>query len=259
MSPISTTCGAACRRGRSTDRHALADFRELHQADADGCRARSRTPLNSRITSLTCKAGPFGGRLRLDAGDARADEPVAGPAPWPACSLKLLSSLTPKKPRATRLLSTNCAGSAGDDVDRDREADALVAARGAGDGRVEADDFAAEIHERAAAVAGVDRGVGLNEVLPVELVVAQIEIVPALGADDAAGDALAQAERAADGQHEVADLERVAVAEPGGRQVARARSTARRRRSRCRSQIRSGGARGRRRGGFRSVPATNGE
>ena len=127
--------------------------------------------------------------------------------------------MTPRKPRATRLFSTSWRADAGDDVDRNREADALVAAGGAGDGGVEADDFAAEIHERAAAVAGVDGRVGLNEVLPAELAVAQIEVVPAFGADDAAGDALAEAERAADGQHEVADLQRVAVAQPGGDQV----------------------------------------
>ena len=56
----------------------------------------------------------------------------------------------------------------GDDhhhVDRNREADAFVAAAGAGDGRVDADHFAAEVEQRAAAVAGVDGGIGLQEVL----------------------------------------------------------------------------------------------
>ena len=106
-----------------------------------------------------------------------------------------------------------------DDVDRDREADAFVAARGAGDGRVEANDFAAEVHERPATVAGIDGGIGLNEVLPLEVFVAEVEIVPAFGADDAASHALAQTERAADGEHEVADLQRVAVAESRGGQA----------------------------------------
>ena len=48
------------------------------------------------------------------------------------------------------------------DVDRDGEADALAAA---GDGGVDADDLAARVEQRAAAVAGVDRGVGLDEVV----------------------------------------------------------------------------------------------
>ena len=47
------------------------------------------------------------------------------------------------------------------DVDRDREADA---GRVAGDRGVDADDRAVGVEQRAAAVAGVDRGVGLDEV-----------------------------------------------------------------------------------------------
>ena len=47
-------------------------------------------------------------------------------------------------------------------VDRDGEADALAAED---DRRVDANDFAGRGDERAAGVAGVKRGVGLNEVL----------------------------------------------------------------------------------------------
>ena len=107
----------------------------------------------------------------------------------------------------------------------------------AGDGGVEADDFAAEVHERAAAVAGVDGGVGLNEVLQFELFVAQVEVVPAFGADDAARHALAEAERAADGEHEVADLQLVAIAELGRLEAAGIDGRGRRRRFRCRSRF----------------------
>ena len=92
-------------------------------------------------------------------------------------------------------------------VDRDGEADAFVAAAGAGDGRVDADHFAAQVQQRPAAVAGVDGGVGLQEVLVVHAVVAQLQVAAALGADDAVGDRVAQAERAADGEHEIADVE----------------------------------------------------
>ena len=59
-------------------------------------------------------------------------------------------------------------------VDGDGEADALVAAGVAGDGRVDADDLAVEVDQRAAAVAGVDGGVGLQEVLEADAGVAQI-------------------------------------------------------------------------------------
>ncbi len=35
-----------------------------------------RTPLNSRMTSFTCKIGPLGGRLGFDPRDACADQPA---------------------------------------------------------------------------------------------------------------------------------------------------------------------------------------
>ena len=54
-------------------------------------------------------------------------------------------------------------------IDRDREADALDAHVAAvalvEHRRVDADQFAARIDQRAAGVAGVDRGIGLNEIL----------------------------------------------------------------------------------------------
>ena len=70
-------------------------------------------------------------------------------------------------------------------------------------------------------VAGVDGGVGLKEVLVGHLAlrVAQVEVRPALGADDAARNALPQVERAAEGEHHVADLGVVAVADPGRAEV----------------------------------------
>jgi hypothetical protein len=50
-------------------------------------------------------------------------------------------------------------------LDRDREAEALGVARDRG---VDADDGARRVEERAAAVAGVDRGVGLEEVVELD-------------------------------------------------------------------------------------------
>src|SRR5262249_44191537 len=56
--------------------------------------------------------------------------------------------------------------------------------------------------------AGIDRGVGLDEV-----VVRALADRSALGADDPRGDGVVEPERVADGDHPVTDLERVGVAE----------------------------------------------
>ena len=56
-----------------------------------------------------------------------------------------------------------------DEVDRDREADALVAARGRVDLLVDADHAAVGVEQRAARVARVDRGVGLDRALDLEV------------------------------------------------------------------------------------------
>src|SRR4029453_15098465 len=66
------------------------------------------------------------------------------------------------------------------DVDRDGEADAV---RIGGDGRVDADDVGPGVEQRATRIAGVDRGVGLDEV--VEVLVAVGRDRPALGRHDA--------------------------------------------------------------------------
>ena len=75
------------------------------------------------------------------------------------------------------------------------------------------------VEERPAGVAAVDRGVGLDEV-----VVAALQRAVARR-DDAGGDREALAERVADGQHPVADLRRVAVAEARRRAAASSLST----------------------------------
>ena len=83
------------------------------------------------------------------------------------------------------------------------EADADIAAARRDDGGVDADQLALGVDQRAAGVAGVDGRVGLDEVL----VAAARDPAAAERADDARGDGLAEAERVADGEHEVADLE----------------------------------------------------
>ena len=73
----------------------------------------------------------------------------------------------------------------------------------------------AQVQQRAAAVAGVDGRIGLEEILVTNSFDAQLQVAAAFGADDAVGHGVAQAEGAADGQHEIADLHGAAVAQLG--------------------------------------------
>ena len=77
------------------------------------------------------------------------------------------------------------------------------------DGAVDADEFAPQVHQRAAGVARIDRRVGLDEVL----VAVGIDAGAPEAADDAGRDGVLQAERIADGDHEIADLESRGIAE----------------------------------------------
>ncbi len=96
-------------------------------------------------------------------------------------------------------------------VDRDREADAVgVGAHG----RVDPHDLAAGVEERAAGVAGVDAGVGLEEVEISAWIQAFYVVAGAtLGREDAGGHGVGEAERVADGHDPVAHVDRVGVAE----------------------------------------------
>src|SRR5262249_51857734 len=86
----------------------------------------------------------------------------------------------------------------------------------AGDDRcVDADDLALHVHEWAAGVAGIDRGVGLDEVVERALT-----DLAGLGADDPGRDRGLKPERGADRDDPVADLHLVGVAEPNRRELA---------------------------------------
>ena len=93
---------------------------------------------------------------------------------------------------------------------------AHVAAGARKDQRVDADDFALDVEQRAARIAGVDRGVGLD--VRDEVFLRQIA---ALRADDAGGHRVLEAERLADRDHPFADLQLVGVADRDLRQVLR--------------------------------------
>ena len=71
------------------------------------------------------------------------------------------------------------------------------------------------IDERAAGIAGIDRGVGLDE----ELVVGDADLGARQRRDDAARHRLPDAERIADGEHEIADFEIVGIADGERRQL----------------------------------------
>ena len=102
---------------------------------------------------------------------------------------------------------------------------------GRGDRGVHADHLAPQVHQRAAGVAGVDRGVGLHGVDVGDSFCRSPVVTGRLsGADDAGGDRAAQAQRRADRDDGVADAH-AAATEPsaaGCRPLARRRPRARR-------------------------------
>ena len=118
------------------------------------------------------------------------------------------------RPYCTRSLSTALGG-----VDGDGETHAGVAAAGRGDHGVDADDLAVGVEQRAAGVAGIDGGVGLDGLVDVGSV-GLLHLAD--GADDAARHgSVEDAEGIADGQHLLPDLEGGAAAQGYGLQVGR--------------------------------------
>ena len=90
--------------------------------------------------------------------------------------------------------------------------------------RVDADDLAGAVDQRAAGVAGVDRRVGLDGVDDGGVVLGGAGgDGPAGGADDPVGDRVGQPERGADRHRDVADLHLVGVGEGGRGEAARRR------------------------------------
>ena len=100
------------------------------------------------------------------------------------------------------------------EVDRDCEADPLVAAVVGGDRRVDPHHLTGEVDQRSAGVARVDGGIGLEELGPLHAA----EFAP-LAADDPRADGRLQLEGIADGDHPIADLHLVGVAKLRHREV----------------------------------------
>ena len=83
------------------------------------------------------------------------------------------------------------------------------------DGGVDAGELAVRRHQRAARIARIDRGIGLDE----ELVIAGADLRARQRRDDAHGHGLADTEGIADREHHIAHLQLVAVAELHRRQA----------------------------------------
>ena len=146
---------------------------------------------------------------------------------------------TPRNGRRTRPAVSSSGSTRLDRRGGDREADP-DAARGAvagGDLRVDADHAAGRVEQRAARVAGVERRVGLDDVLDREA--ARRRDAPLQRRDDARGQRALEPERVADRDRRVADahgggvaeLERVQRRRPSGSRPAP--------RGRCRGPCRS--------------------
>src|ERR1700735_103611 len=99
---------------------------------------------------------------------------------------------------------------ADDSGGRKREADTFEAAATGINCGIDADDFTGHVDERAAGIAGVDGGVGLNETLKL---VADVGAV--FGADYSGGDRRVQAEGTAESENPIADLRAIGVSELG--------------------------------------------
>ena len=80
---------------------------------------------------------------------------------------------------------------------------------------IDADEIAVEIDERAAGIARIDRRIRLDE----ELIVGDADLGARQRRDDAARHRLPDAERIADGEHQIADFEIVGIAHRERRQV----------------------------------------
>ena len=131
-------------------------------------------------------------------------------------SLVRLCSVAPSQGRLTVAPPWQRRGDdASDHVDGNGEANPHAAAGTRVDRRIDADELAVEIDQRAARIAGIDGGVRLDE----EAQVADPDLRARERRNDALGHRLADAERIADGDYEISDLERVRVAKLEHREI----------------------------------------
>ena len=170
------------------------------------CISLTSWPSNLTTTSPGCDAGGLGRPLVVDAGNQRAARRADVQAFGEFVGHLLDAHAEPAAPGFAVFLQLI------DDrngaVRRDRKADADRAAGRRDDRRIDADDFAVEIEQRAAGIAAIDGGVGLDVIV----VRPRIDVAVARR-DDAGGHRAAQAERIADGDHPFAEPQLVGIAE----------------------------------------------
>ena len=148
-------------------------------------------------------AGPPGWTPRMTTPSVRASDSAL------ATSAVTGVGSMPSQPRVTSPSRDDLLEHVARERDGNRERDAERPARLREDRAVDADQVAGGVDERAAGVAGIDRGVGLDEILEA----VDAEIVAAERAHDAERHRVAEAERIADREHDVADLQVVRVRE----------------------------------------------
>src|SRR6516165_4775410 len=151
-------------------------------------------------------AGRLGRTLVVDAGDQRAASRLDVEAFGDLVGDLLNPYAEPAAAQFAEL--PELIDHAGHDPGRHGKADTDRAAGRRDDQRVDADDFAIEIEQRATGIAPVDRRVGLDEV-----VVRPGGDVAVARRDDAGRHRAAQAERIADGDHPFAEPQLVGIAE----------------------------------------------
>ena len=151
-------------------------------------------------------AAGLGRALIVDAGDQRAARRLDAEAVGDVVGDLLNAHAEPAAPRLAVLAQLIDHRHRG--VGRHRKADADRAAGRRDDRGVDADDFAVEVEQRAAGIAAIDGGVGLNVIV----VGAGIDVAVARR-DDAGGHRAAEAERIADGDDPFAEPQLVGIAE----------------------------------------------
>ena len=124
-------------------------------------------PVESQDDVAHDQAGLRPGESSLDGHESRprGDDPGPSRAPSGPSSVELDAQGAP----ADVAVGDELAHDPLRQVDRDAEADPLVAAAVGGDRVVDPDDLALHVHQRPARVARVDRGVGLEEVLVLDV------------------------------------------------------------------------------------------
>ena len=164
-------------------------------------------PSNRMMTSPGSM--PAGSRraLLVDAGDQRAARRLDAEALGDLVGHLLDAHAEPAAPGFAELLELIDHRERG--LRRHREADADRAARRRDDRGVDADHFAVEVEQRAARIAAIDGGVGLDVVV----VGTGIDVAVARR-HDAGGHRAAEAERIADRDHPFAEPQLVGIAEP---------------------------------------------